>query len=221
MFPMRLALAAGFVGLSTFVNAQYGPKEFGFDFGRLAPGSSTVALTDSSFTTFLDAARNEAARTYAEAPRQQSNPKAEKALATAEQLYFQRGGYYQFGPNDCSTFVCDFLQNYTQCVSRRVTTGTLYDSEFMNHRGFVQLSSPFRDLQPYDILVYRYFDTDFMSQGGHCGILVWKEGKMCVEHNSSSNKGLAVTPVTEFYRKLVGRNELQAPKIFRWMGSAN
>ena len=207
--------------LGSVATAQsFGPVEYGFSFHGSIPGivpmNQSLALSNGLVVSYLDSIRNVAAHVYQGKEPMEENAQGLAALHSAEELFQQRGGVYRFGPNDCSVFVCDFLAKYNQSVSHRFTTDHLFSSDFMNRLGFVELSSPFRDLQAYDVLVYRYFDVDFMSEGGHCGVLVWKDGKMCVEHNSSSNKGLATTPIDEFYRSLCTRPGLRGPKIFRW-----
>ncbi len=141
------------------------------------------------------------------------------SLTFAQDRFFEKGGKYAYGPNDCSTFVCDFLGQFTTTVPRRFTTASLFDHGFMNDHGFIPVEDIYCDAREFDVIVYRYYDIDFNAEGGHCGLVVWKDGKLCVEHNSSSQKGLAWTPIEDFYRRMANMPDLRGPHLFRWAGN--
>jgi len=178
----------------------------------------SLALADTLVVTYLDGILPSGLLKY-QGQQTSQWTSANKALTFAEENFHRKGGYYHLGPNDCSTFVCDFLSQFSTTISRRFTTDTLFSPAFMNNRGFVQVGDITRNLEEFDVLVYRYFDGDFQSQGGHCGIVVWKDGQLCIEHNSSSNKGLVCTPIEEFYRSVATRRDLRGPNVFRWAGA--
>jgi hypothetical protein len=213
-------------GMGMTANAQSFSFDFKVDFKRgtvskLQRNSTVVLVPRTDIYPFGDLVSNWKP-TYLGTPPTEEDARAKlgrAALTAAEDNYFLRGARYQYGPNDCSTFVCDFIENFSRSVSRRFTTDRLFSPAFMARIGYVEVTNLFADLQEYDIVVFRYFDSDFMTEGGHCGILVWRDGKLCVEHNSSSNKGLARTPIEEFYGNIAGIKGLRGPKIFRWAGS--
>lgn len=218
----------GLIGMSlaSVTNAQVFSFDFKVDFNRSSPSklqrnSTVVLVPQTAIYPFGDIESNWRPRYQGTQPTEMDarSKLGRAALTVAEDNYYLHGARYQYGPNDCSTFVCDFIESFSQSVSRRYTTDRLFSPAFMARIGFVEVTNLFADLQEYDILVFRYFDSDFMAEGGHCGILVWRDGKMCVEHNSSSNKGLARTPIEEFYGNIAGIKGLRGPKIFRWAGT--
>lgn len=222
MFRSRKTCLLGLVAtISAHAAAQYSPEYKSLGNGAMrAPyvlANFGVAPVQPSVINYLDAIHSASKRYYRGRTEVDTNYSSQcQSLTHAENLYFQRGGFYQYGPNDCSMFVCDFLSEYTTTIPRRFTTPSLFSPSFMNNRGFVQVQNIYTDVQEYDVVVFRYYDVDFDSQGGHCGIAVWKNGKLCIEHNSSGNKGLAWTPIEEFFSKMARSPSLDGPHIFRW-----
>ncbi len=140
------------------------------------------------------------------------------SLQFAEEKFQARGGKYVYGPNDCSTFISDFLQKRGLGIVGRKTTSQLYNAAYMKSKGLVMVDLATEPVREFDVIVYRCYDLDIQGPSGHCGVFVWKDGNLCVEHNSSSNEGLAATPVDAFYEKMNSAIELQPPKIYRWVG---
>ena len=151
------------------------------------------------------------------------------SLKDAEDKFQQRGGKYIFGPNDCSIFLTDYLKSRGVRFNRsgieitnRLTTENLYETSFMKGNGFEPVSAD--KVKENDILVYRYYDIDLKAECGHCGIVVWKNSTLSVEHNSSGNKGLATTPMNIFLERVAlekrTKDDSHPPEIkyFRWTG---
>lgn len=108
--------------------------------------------------------------------------KQNPAVAKAYQNYISRGGTYQWGPNDCSVFVTDYLRAKGCDISRRLTTWDLSQPKNLQAVGYRVTASPPR---PGDVLVYRYRNSRGEVRG-HCGIVTAFQGKVWVVHNMAT-----------------------------------
>ncbi len=104
-----------------------------------------------------------------------------------------KGGRYKFGPNDCSTFVSDFLRASGAKVPERLTTADLADP---NRRYLVGLGLARGPRLTGDIFVVRY--ESGTEEQGHCGILVRTEKGDVYVHNSATMGGVAVQKEEDF-----------------------
>ena len=137
------------------------------------------------------------------------------ALLKAEARYFERGGRYIWGTNDCSRFVVDYLKNTGVMFIERPTTKELYDDSYMGSLKMKRVNVSLDEVSEYDVVVYRY-TNDRGELAGHCGVIVRKDGTLKVEHNSLSGGGLQASPFEAYVSKMA-ENGVKEPelKVFR------
>lgn len=136
-----------------------------------------------------------------------------RALDFAMQRFVERGGSYQFGPNDCSTFVTDYLEGLGAPLRSRLTTKLMMDPGVTRQVGLQPVST-----QPSvgDILVFRYVN----SQGemcGHCGVLTMRDGELLVKHNSLRYGGVVEEPYENFRRFFEASGRLEQFATLRFV----
>jgi len=113
----------------------------------------------------------------------------------AVKRYQAEGNRYRWGPNDCSTFVTDYMRACGKPAFIRLTTEDLYRTATMDWHGFEEVKV--RDLRPGDIIVFRYTGR-YNTLEGHTGIVISDGAKEYVAHNSLSFGGLNVESVPAF-----------------------
>jgi len=116
-------------------------------------------------------------------------------LEYAVKRYQAEGNRYRWGPNDCSTFVTDYMRACGKPAFVRLTTEGLYNTATMDWHGFQQVKV--KDLRPGDIIVFRYTGR-YNTLEGHTGIVISDGKKEYVAHNSLSFGGLNVESVPAF-----------------------
>lgn len=136
-----------------------------------------------------------------------------RALDLAMERFIGRGGSYQLGPNDCSTFVSDYLEGLGAQIPSRLTTKLMVDPNVTGKIGLQPVSA-----QPRigDILVFRYVN----SQGemrGHCGVLTARDGELLVKHNSLRYGGVVEEPYENFRRFFEASGRLEQFATLRFV----
>ncbi|MCU0316041.1 MAG: NlpC/P60 family protein [Fimbriimonadaceae bacterium] len=114
------------------------------------------------------------------------------ALKYAAEKYWERGGNYQWGTNDCSVFVSEYLMKRGVPIKSRLTTALLAKPDVAQH-GLSRVSEP----RPGDILNYRYRRPQDQTTKGHCGVVVQRGDELWVMHNNSVS-GLVVETLDRF-----------------------
>ncbi len=116
-------------------------------------------------------------------------------LQAAAKRYFQRGGKYEWGANDCSMFLIDYLKAHDVPFTRRLTTKEFADPRLMKQLGLNRVTD---SLKPGDVLVYRFRNG---RSYGHCGVVVLERGDIKVVHNSKAAGGLTTSSYDDFIEK--------------------
>lgn len=116
-------------------------------------------------------------------------------LEYAVKRYQAEGNRYRWGPNDCSTFVTDYMRACGKPAFIRLTTEKLYNTATMEWHGFEE--THIAKLRPGDIIVFRYTGRRNTLEG-HTGIVISDGKKQYVAHNSLSFGGLNVQSLPEF-----------------------
>lgn len=115
-------------------------------------------------------------------------------VAMATRKFFERGGKYDWGPNDCSVFVTDVLKSSGAEVTQRYTTVELADASLMKKLGFFVKPSPSKH---GDLIVFRYLNSERKARG-HCGVVVVIQNQTYVLHNTSRFGGLVLQTLSSF-----------------------
>lgn len=118
--------------------------------------------------------------------------KLSPALTYAAERYFERGGRYIWGTNDCSVFVSDYLIKRIPAIKQRFTTAG-FDSIYISDHGFEDATKP----KAGDVINYRYLSKKTNQTAGHCGVVWQRLDGMFVIHNCLS-KGLVIQPYVDF-----------------------
>lgn len=116
----------------------------------------------------------------------------------AQAKFWERGGTYQWGPNDCSVFVTDFLKASGSKITKRLTTAELANSKEMAKLGYVK---NFSNLKAGDILVFRYRNQKGQLRG-HCGVTVQLGNEQYVVHNTAGHGGLVIQELANFQQHI-------------------
>lgn len=117
------------------------------------------------------------------------------AIDAALGRFAERGGAYEWGTNDCSVFVLDFLKASGVSIRRRLTTKELYDVGIMRGIGFDQVQTA---EQTGEVVVFRYMER---RPAGHCGLVVRHGDELVIVHNASSAGGVMVETWEQFLRR--------------------
>ncbi|MCG9896090.1 MAG: hypothetical protein MH204_11510 [Fimbriimonadaceae bacterium] len=113
---------------------------------------------------------------------------ASPPLQAATKRYFQRGGKYIWGRNDCSKFILDYLKARGSRVSMRHTTASLLWPGTMPGLGYGPAGAAPEEGEE-QIWVFRYRGDDG-GPAGHTGIALGLGGRTVYIHNVSREGGL-------------------------------
>lgn len=175
---------------------------FAFDWPHVDPFYVQMGFGALLLVTVAFAATRRAPNVPAPEPVVAKHPDTDLLpLTLAESLSAYRGGDYVYGYNDCSTFVSDYIRLSGHPLEARITTKELNSAVHMIPLGFDEVETLPNTWEEGDILVFRYYDLDTRGETGHCGVLLYDGGELCVAHVSSPLRGFAVTPLREFMDK--------------------
>lgn len=118
-------------------------------------------------------------------------------VLSATRTYLQRGGTYDWGPNDCSTFVTDYMTSAGMRIGRRLTTADLASEATQTKLRLQKVDGP-RDGA---IFVWRYQGRK--GERGHTGVVVQQGRRRYFVHNAASAGGFVIDDEKTFERRVL------------------
>ena len=139
--------------------------------------------------------------------------RAPGALRFALDRFQRRGGRYVYGPNDCSTFLTDYLKASGLKIGERTTTANLMKLPVAKSLGLKVIPRhDFSAMEGNIVIVFRYLEDGRVY--GHCGIRLIQDGKHFWAHNNSSDGGVSIDPEEKFLLRVRQSGPLNS-RIYR------
>ncbi len=125
-----------------------------------------------------------------------ASPDIARGLRLAVSEYERAGAKYVLGPNDCSTFVCDYFEGLGAKPRWRMGTRDMVSRTYTRRAGLEWADRA----QNGVAFAYRYTNPEGKEEG-HCGILLVLGGREFMMHNSGSAGGLVVESREAFVKR--------------------
>lgn len=159
-------------------------------------GLAALALAPSAAAPDRDAFVLHQPTIPVETALEHATPDILPGLRLAISEYERAGGKYVLGPNDCSTFVCDYFEGLGVKPRWRMGTRDMVSRTYTRRAGLEWADNA----QNGVAFAYRYSSPEGKEEG-HCGIMLVLGGREFMMHNSGSAGGLVVESRDAFLKR--------------------